>query len=144
MIRNYFSQELYEKFNTIHSDSLENYRKETKDLTERIAGLLAEYEASKICLAELEDNLNQKQLGKEFHYIRLKDMYIDKGMKSTEAKEHANEDCAELRTEISHMQRDISLLKANIHFIEYKIRLNFILLKSSTNKQHEKELHKGD
>ena len=98
---------------------------ENKDYEDRITELVSEYEATRVTLAECEYELELMKLRYDSQFISLKEQLMDEGYKSTEAKEHANEELTSEKMELLTVEKDISLLKANMHSIEYQLRLKF-------------------
>lgn len=103
---------------------------ENKDYEDRITELVSEYEATRVTLAECEYELELMKLRYDSQFISLKEQLMDEGYKSTEAKEHANEELTSEKMELLTVEKDISLLKANMHSIEYQLRLKFQQIKN--------------
>jgi hypothetical protein len=103
---------------------------ENKDYEDRITELVSEYEATRVTLAECEYELELMKLRYDSQFISLKEQLMEDGYKSTEAKEHANEELTSEKMELLTVEKDISLLKANMHSIEYQLRLKFQQIKN--------------
>ena len=103
---------------------------ENKDYEDRITELVSEYEATRVTLAECEYELELMKLRYDSQFISLKEQLMDEGYKSTEAKEHANEELTSEKMELLTVEKDISLLKGNLHSIEYQLRLKFQQIKN--------------
>lgn len=139
MIRTQFSNEINTRYETIKNNTLEALKnKEKEDTKKQITNLITEYEASKIILTEQEYKLDEKKLALTEALLNLKMQYMEDGHKSTEAKELAQQNTKDEQNEIRNIEKDINLLKANIHSIEYQLRLKYNqynkeeLLRSST------------
>ena len=91
--------------------------------------MIADYNSLKVLLAQQEYELEKELIDYNSQYLLKKEHYLGKGHKSTEAKEHANDDLSDTLLVLESMKKDISLLKANIHSVEYQLRLKFIQLK---------------
>ena len=135
MISIQFSEEIGDRYEAIRSGELEGLtnKENMGSITEQILKLIAEYEASRVLLAEQEHQLETEQIYYEDEYLQLKEQYMADGMKSTEAKEHAKNDLLVRRRVILDSTKDISLLKANIHSIEYQLRLKYAQLRNEFN-----------
>ena len=94
-----------------------------KEASEAIIELIADYNSLKVILAQQEYELEKALIDYNSQYL------LNEGHKSTEAKEHANDDLSDTLLVLEDMKKDISLLKANIHSVEYQLRLKFIQLK---------------
>lgn len=133
MITDNLSKETIEEYLTYCNQSHENIKEiiEKENQVETIGVLIEEYEATKLTLANLEYQyeINQLHYQEQFHILKTKYMY--EGMKSTEAKEKANTILQEQRVEQLGLERDISLLKANIHSLEYQLRFKFLQYKDT-------------
>jgi hypothetical protein len=103
---------------------------ENKDYEDRITELVSEYEATRVTLAECEYELELMKLRYDSQFISLKEQLMEDGYKSTEAKEHANEELTSEKMDLLTVEKDISLLKANMHSIEYQLRLKFQQIKN--------------
>ena len=104
---------------------------EDTNITSCIGVLIEEYEASKLVLADLEYEYEVSVLRYQERFHQLKTEYMTNGLKSTEAKEKANNTLSEQRVEQLGLERDISLLKANIHSLEYQLRFKFLQYKDT-------------
>ena len=100
-----------------------------KEASEAIIELIADYNSFKVLLAQQEYELEKALIDYNSQYLLKKEHYLNEGHKSTEAKEHANDDLSDTLLVLEDMKKDISLLKANIHSVEYQLRLKFIQLK---------------
>ena len=136
MISTQFSSKVGERYEAIRKGELEGLKnkEEMGTVTEQILKLIAEYEASKVLLAEQETLKEKLSLEYDNHFLVLKKGYIVDGCKPTEAKELANNDLQNTQMELIFIDEDIALLKANIHSIEYQLRLKYIQAKQEFKK----------
>ena len=124
------SKELFEKYESISIEEMDTLGlMEYGEIESMITTLIADYNTYKLLLVEEEYNLEEKQLDYDSSFTLLKSQKMEKGYKSTEAKERANYELTEQKRGLLQIQRDISLLKANIHSVEYQLRLKFQQLK---------------
>ena len=100
-----------------------------KKATDAIIELIADYSSFKVLLAQQEYELEKRLIDYDSQYLITKKQYMEEGYKSTEAKEHAKDDLSSNMLKLHEMKRDIALLKANIHSVEYQLRLKYIQLK---------------
>ena len=127
-------KEIYKE--TLTNISQDNYDKLKYCPPEhKIISLISEYEATKTALASQthKEQLLQYTIDNQIH--KLKQKYMAKGMKSTEAKEKAKETLNNQYLELFIIQKDITLLKAIIQSIEYKLRLSYTQLEQMENSE---------
>lgn len=101
----------------------------------KIISLISEYEATKTALASQihKEQLLQYKIDNQIH--KLKKEFMAEGMKSTEAKEKAKDTLNNEYTQLFQIQEDITLLKAIIQSIEYKLRLSYTQLEQMENSE---------
>lgn len=104
--------------------------KETKDLEDVVTELIAEYEATRVLIAEQEYLHDKQEVEYNSRLALLKAQYMEEGLKSTEAKEQAKNELLDKQMSLLKIEKDISLLKANMHSIEYQLRLKFQQIKN--------------
>jgi hypothetical protein len=103
---------------------------ETRDPEDMVTELVAEYEATRVLIAEQEYLHDKQEIEYNTKLSLLKAQYMDEGLKSTEAKEQAKRELLDKQMSILKIEKDISLLKANMHSIEYQLRLKFQQIKN--------------
>jgi hypothetical protein len=103
---------------------------ETRDPEDMVTELVAEYEATRVLIAEQEYLHDKQELEYNSRLALLKAQFMDEGLKSTEAKEQAKSELLDTQMSILKIEKDISLLKANMHSIEYQLRLKFQQIKN--------------
>jgi hypothetical protein len=103
---------------------------ETRDPEDMVTELVAEYEATRVLIAEQEYLHDKQELEYNSRLALLKAQFMDEGLKSTEAKEQAKRELLDKQMSILKIEKDISLLKANMHSIEYQLRLKFQQIKN--------------
>lgn len=104
--------------------------KETKDLEDVVTELIAEYEATRVLIAEQEYLHDKQEVEYNSRLALLKAQFMEEGLKSTEAKEQAKNELLDKQMSLLKIEKDISLLKANMHSIEYQLRLKFQQIKN--------------
>ena len=104
--------------------------KETKDLEDVVTELIAEYEATRVLIAEQEYLHDKQEVEYNTRLALLKAQFMEEGLKSTEAKEQAKNELLDKQMSLLKIEKDISLLKANMHSIEYQLRLKFQQIKN--------------
>ena len=104
--------------------------KETKDLEDVVTELIAEYEATRVLIAEQEYLHDKQEVEYNTRLALLKAQYMEQGLKSTEAKEQAKNELLDKQMSLLKIEKDISLLKVNMHSIEYQLRLKFQQIKN--------------
>lgn len=104
--------------------------KETKDLEDVVTELIAEYEATRVLIAEQEYLHDKQEVEYNSRLALLKAEFMEQGLKSTEAKEQAKNELLDKQMSLLKIEKDISLLKANMHSIEYQLRLKFQQIKN--------------
>ena len=104
--------------------------KETKDLEDVVTELIAEYEATRVLIAEQEYLHDKQEVEYNTRLALLKAEFMEEGLKSTEAKEQAKNELLDKQMSLLKIEKDISLLKANMHSIEYQLRLKFQQIKN--------------
>lgn len=104
--------------------------KETKDLEDVVTELIAEYEATRVLIAEQEYLHDKQEVEYNTRLALLKAEFMEQGLKSTEAKEQAKNELLDKQMSLLKIEKDISLLKANMHSIEYQLRLKFQQIKN--------------
>lgn len=104
--------------------------KETKDLEDVVTELIAEYEATRVLIAEQEYIHDKQEVEYNTRLALLKAEFMEQGLKSTEAKEQAKNELLDKQMSLLKIEKDISLLKANMHSIEYQLRLKFQQIKN--------------
>ena len=104
--------------------------KETKDLEDVVTELIAEYEATRVLIAEQEYIHDKQEVEYNTRLALLKAQFMEEGLKSTEAKEQAKNELLDKQMSLLKIEKDISLLKANMHSIEYQLRLKFQQIKN--------------
>ena len=120
------SKELQDRFEKINKDNQDNlYVWSIQSPETIINGLISEYMTYKQLLIEQEYEYEKSSTEYEQSLFLLKNEYMEEGMKSTEAKEHAKTNLTSKQEDLLCMQKDINMLKAGIHSIEYQLRLNF-------------------
>lgn len=120
------SKELQDRFEKINKDNQDNlYVWSIQSPETIINGLISEYMTYKQLLIEQEYEYEKSSTEYEQSLFLLKNEYMEDGMKSTEAKEHAKTNLTSKQEDLLCMQKDINMLKAGIHSIEYQLRLNF-------------------
>ena len=120
------SKELQDRFEKINKDNQDNlYVWSIQSPETIINGLISEYMTYKQLLIEQEYEYEKSSTEYEQSLFLLKNEYMEDGMKSTEAKEHAKTNLTSKQDDLLCMQKDINMLKAGIHSIEYQLRLNF-------------------
>lgn len=97
-----------------------------------ITTLIADYQAYKELLAMEEYERDNLTLVYDDDFVMLKDKYLEEGMKSTEAKEHARTDLKGTRLNLIKHEKNISILKACIHSTEYQLRLMYQIHRRET------------
>ena len=131
------SQEVKEKYKeTLTNISQDNYdRLKYCPPEHKIISLISEYEATKTALASQihTEQLIQYNIDNQIH--KLKQSYMAEGMKSTEAKEKAKDTLHQEYQQLFQIQKDITLLKAIIQSIEYKLRLSYTQLEQMENSE---------
>ena len=124
------SDELFDEYMSESQEQLDMLQLiQCKEASEAIIELIADYNSLKVILAQQEYELEKRLIDYDSQYLITKKQYMEEGYKSTEAKEHAKDDLSSNMLELHEMKRDISLLKANIHSVEYQLRLKYIQLK---------------
>lgn len=108
--------------NETHTDLL-NLKDETPDTA--IPLLIEEYEATKLLLIEEEHKLETLSIEYNNKIIIRKTQLQEKGYKATESKERAQYELTEEKQKLLKIEKQIAILKANLHSIEYKLRLKF-------------------
>jgi hypothetical protein len=103
---------------------------ETRDPEDMVTELVAEYEATRVLIAEQEYLHDKQELEYNSRLALLKAQFMDEGLKSTEAKEQAKSELFDKQMSLLKIEKDISLLKANMHSIEYQLRLKFQQIKN--------------
>jgi hypothetical protein len=103
---------------------------ETRDPEDMVTELVAEYEATRVLIAEQEYLHDKQELEYNSRLALLKAQFMDEGLKSTEAKEQAKRELLDKQMSLLKIEKDISLLKANMHSIEYQLRLKFQQIKN--------------
>jgi hypothetical protein len=103
---------------------------ETRDPEDMVTELVAEYEATRVLIAEQEYLHDKQELEYNSRLALLKAQFMDEGLKSTEAKEQAKRELLDTQMSLLKIEKDISLLKANMHSIEYQLRLKFQQIKN--------------
>ena len=103
---------------------------ETRDPEDMVTELVAEYEATRVLIAEQEYLHDKQELEYNSRLALLKAQFMDEGLKSTEAKEQAKSELFDKQMSILKIEKDISLIKANMHSIEYQLRLKFQQIKN--------------
>ena len=103
---------------------------ENKDYEDRITELVSEYEATRVTLAEQEYLHDKQEVEYNTRLALLKAEFMEQGLKSTEAKEQAKNELLDKQMSLLKIEKDISLLKANMHSIEYQLRLKFQQIKN--------------
>lgn len=132
---------LFNQYNQLSLEEVELLKlEEEKPIDSKIIELIGDYNTLKLLLIRQEHKKEQQQLDYDNHYVVLKTGYMFDGMKSTEAKEQAKNDLANTKMEIINTEKQISILKANIHSIEYQLRLKFHQMKLTVENMHEVEL----
>ena len=116
-------QDIFEKINKDNQDNLYVWSIQSPETI--INGLISEYMTYKQLLIEQEYEYEKSSTEYEQSLFLLKNEYMEEGMKSTEAKEHAKTNLTSKQGDLLCMQKDINMLKAGIHSIEYQLRLNF-------------------
>ena len=104
--------------------------KETQDPEDVVTELIAEYEATRVLIAEQEYLHDKQEVEYNSRLALLKAQFMEEGLKSTEAKEQAKNELLDKQMSLLKIEKDISLLKANIHSIEYQLRLKFQQIKN--------------
>jgi len=104
--------------------------KETKDHEDVVTELIAEYEATRVLIAEQEYLHDKQEVEYNTRLALLKAQFMEEGLKSTEAKEQAKNELLDKQMSLLKIEKDISLLKANMHSIEYQLRLKFQQIKN--------------
>ena len=104
--------------------------KETKDIEDVVTELIAEYEATRVLIAEQEYLHDKQEVEYNTRLALLKAQFMEEGLKSTEAKEQAKNELLDKQMSLLKIEKDISLLKANMHSIEYQLRLKFQQIKN--------------
>ena len=104
--------------------------KETKDLEDVVTELIAEYEATRVLIAEQEYLHDKQEVEYNSRLALLKAEFMEQGLKSMEAKEQAKNELLDKQMSLLKIEKDISLLKANMHSIEYQLRLKFQQIKN--------------
>lgn len=104
--------------------------KETKDLEDVVTELIAEYEATRVLIAEQEYLHDKQEVEYNTRLALLKAEFMEQGLKSTEAKEQAKNELLDKQMSLLKIEKDISLLKANMHSLEYQLRLKFQQIKN--------------
>jgi len=132
MISDRFDKQIMERYHTIRGEELEQYENSmTQETVDQILQLIAAYTSSKVVLAEQEEKQEYQQINKDNQFLEIKKRYMEQeGMKSTEAKEHANKELTHLTIEITETGKQIALLKAHIHTIEKLLKLQYTILQS--------------
>ncbi len=126
----YMSEEVRGIYEQIQSEELrELNKKEEDDVEKAILQLIAKYNSCKLVLAEQEYQLQKHQLHYDEWMVDFKQQYMDEGYKSTEAKERAKIELKPQQEKIILIEKDIALIKADIHSIEYQLRLKYLQLK---------------
>jgi hypothetical protein len=104
--------------------------KETRDPEDVVTELIAEYEATRVLIAEQEYLHDKQELEYNSRLALLKAQFMEEGLKSTEAKEQAKNELLDKQMSLLKIEKDISLLKANMHSIESQLRLKFQQIKN--------------
>ena len=124
----------YDKYMDMSQSEFEEINThEVKTVERRIRELIAEYNTFKLLLADAEYKLENLRIEYDIQFMQLKEKYMNGELakyKSTEAKEHANSDLRRDKMNILAGEREISLLKANIHSTEYQLRLKYLQLEN--------------
>ena len=132
---------LFNQYNQLSLEEVELLKlEEEKPIDSKIIELIGDYNTLKLLLIRQEHKKEQQQIDYDNHNLVLKKSYMIDGMKSTEAKEQAKNDLANTKMEIINTEKQISILKANIHSIEYQLRLKFHQMKLTVENMHEVEL----
>ena len=108
--------------NKTHTDLLD-VKDETPDTA--ILFLIEEYEATKLLLIEEEHKLETLPLEYNNKILIRKTQLQEEGYKATESKERAQYELTEEKQKLIKLEKQIAILKANIHSIEYKLRWQF-------------------
>ncbi len=105
---------------------------ETRDPEDMVTELIAEYEATRVLIAEQEYLHDKLEIEYNTSLSILKAQFMEEGSKSTEAKEQAKNELLDKQMSLLKIQKDITLLKANMHSLEYQLRLKFQQLRTLT------------
>lgn len=117
---------------------------ELKPVDTCIIELIGDYNTLKLLLIRQEKEKERLSILYDNHHFILKDGYISDGFKSTEAKEHANNDLIQEKEEILEIEKNIQILKASIHSIEYRLRLKFHQMQIISNNRSQELLERID
>ena len=104
--------------------------KETRDPEDVVTELIAEYEATRVLIAEQEYLHDKQEVEYNTRLALLKAEFMEQGLKSTEAKEQAKNELLDKQMSLLKIEKDINLLKGNLHSIEYQLRLKFQQIKN--------------
>lgn len=96
-----------------------------KEPTDAIIELIGDYNTLKLLLIREENTLEEQTLKTENDMFKHQQKLMEKGMKITEAKQQSKVDLEPDLLRLIKVQKDIALLKASIHSIEYQLRLQF-------------------
>lgn len=130
------SEEIFEEYKELRKEKLEKLTViRMSDPETSITTLIGEYEACKQLLIEHENYYERKAIEYENLLYKQKHIYMEKGAKSTEAKEKAKIFLEPSTLELKDMEQDTDILKAYLHSLEYQLRLKFKQMKNETGFQ---------
>ena len=124
------SKELFQKYESISVEECDTLSlMEYGDIESMITTLIGDYNTYKLLLIEEEYKLEKNELELEKVSLLHQKLLMEEGMKITEAKQQTRVNFKKDYEELASINRDIALLKANIHSVEYQLRFKFQQLK---------------
>jgi len=127
----HLSEDVFKKYEEISLEEMDTLGlMEYGEIESMITTLIADYNTYKLLLIEEEYKLEKKELELEKIGLLHQKMLMEEGMKITEAKQQTKVHFKKDYEELASINRDIALLKANIHSVEYQLRLKFQQIKN--------------
>ena len=126
----HLSEDLFKRYEEISLEEMDTLSlMEYGEIESMITTLIGDYNTYKLLLIEKEYELEKQELSLENDSFLFQKGLMNGELKITEAKQRTKSHFIEDYEELADIRKDIALLKANIHSVEYQLRFKFQQLK---------------